>query len=58
MEINPLFALVAELTGTSEKEETRPFETILKKSGLVIPGIGNSNQIITDLTETFTSMRK
>ncbi|SHN45591.1 hypothetical protein [Chitinophaga sp. CF418] len=35
--INPLFALVADLTGTSYKEETRPFETILKKSGLVIP---------------------
>ena len=34
---NPLFALVADLTGTSYKEETRPFETILKKSGLVIP---------------------
>jgi len=30
-------ALVAELTGTSEKEEPRPFETILKKSGLVNP---------------------
>lgn len=35
--INPLFALVADLTGTSYKEETRPFETILKKPGFRDP---------------------
>ena len=39
--INSLFSLVAELTGVSDKKETRPFEIILKKSGLVIPlGLG------------------
>ncbi len=43
--------LVAELTGVSQKEETRPFETILKKSGLVTPGIGNSSHIVNDLTQ-------
>ncbi|SHN35753.1 hypothetical protein SAMN05216311_11012 [Chitinophaga sp. CF418] len=33
--INSLFSLVADLTGISDKKEPRPFEIILKKSGLV-----------------------
>ena len=35
--MNSLFAVVADVAGISTKNETRPSEVILKKSGLVTP---------------------
>jgi hypothetical protein len=44
--MNKMFAFVADLSGVSEKRETRLSEITLKKSGLAAPGIVTSNQIM------------